>query len=179
VDNDDPTHFCERECVVECPFAYRTHLFVLLPLPLPVADPSVHIFVLQAELYTPAVYDDLTGELLTSGFGCTNHSIRRSAAQWAGRCDAKELHVCWVGRCASLCTQPPSCPAHDLILPFSRAPLAWDRWKDITEMGKYLSAGCEIGIKAAEDDLSGLDPLLNVWIFFPVVGVSEKGINVM
>lgn len=36
----------------------------------------------QAGLYDP-----------TTKKGCTNHSIRRSSAQWAGRCGARELDV--------------------------------------------------------------------------------------
>ena len=34
-------------------------------------------------------------------------------------------------------------------------------------------------MKAAQDRLSGIDPIIKVWIFLPIVGVTEKGINTM
>ena len=51
----------------------------------------------KAGLYT-AKHFDQEKQVVVPKRGCTNHSIRRSAAQWAGRCDAREVDVRNAGR---------------------------------------------------------------------------------
>ena len=71
----------------------------------------------QAGLRTPKrTYTDEAGEEITvKPSGCTNHSIRRTAAQWAGRCLARDMDVLNNGR-----------------------------WKDYNTMSKYVAQGkCE------------------------------------
>ena len=64
-----------------------------------------------AGLYTPGYVDEDTGHRVLAQ-GVTNHGIRRSACQWAGRCGAKETDVMNNGR-----------------------------WKTVTEMIKYMAQG--------------------------------------
>ena len=67
-----------------------------------------------AGVYKPAHFDQATQTRVPAA-GCTNHSIRRSAAQWAGRCDGRTHDVANNGR-----------------------------WKSFEEMMKYLAQGATI-----------------------------------
>jgi len=78
-----------------------------------------------AGLYTPAhdvpgVEEETTVKIEAKS--CTNHSLRRSAAQWAGRCNAATTDVANAGR-----------------------------WKTFTEMMKYLAQGAKTRLERQED----------------------------
>ena len=83
--------------------------------------------------------------------GCSNHSIRRSAAQWAGRCNAKELEV----RCAG-------------------------RWKSMQILAKYMAQGA-ITRESYEDDEDGTqeDPIFKMWVFKRVTSAAAGGVDIM
>ena len=66
-----------------------------------------------AGLYTPGYTDPDTGHKVPAK-GVTNHGIRRSACQWAGRCHAREIDTANNGR-----------------------------WKTYTEMAKYMAQGAK------------------------------------
>jgi hypothetical protein len=79
------------------------------------------------------------------GAGCTNHSIRRSAAQWAGRCGAGEQDCANNGR--------------------------WKTWEC---MAKYLAAG-STKRRVNQHDRNGEDPIFKVWVWKPVVVGNVSG----
>ena len=83
---------------------------------------------------------------LVKGKGCTNHSIRRTAAQWAGRCNARELDVRNAGR-----------------------------WKTFEELAKYMSQGHVDRNKAREKAADKKDPIMKVWVFRPVTVADLDG----
>ena len=97
-------------------------------------------------LYVAKHYD-ADKKCLVPGRGCTNHSIRRSAAQWAGRCDAREIDVKNTGR-----------------------------WRSMLEMAHYMAQGAyqsqEARAAAAE---TGRDPILDMWCFQPVCVSGPRG----
>lgn len=98
---------------------------------------------IEAGLYTKAK-DDRPSK------GCTNHSIRRSAAQWAGRCGAQELWVRNNGR-----------------------------WKTMEELVKYMGQGAMVRDKAIEANGGGDDPIRQVWWYKPVTVASYDGNDAM
>lgn len=79
--------------------------------------------------------------------GCTNHSIRRSAAQWAGRCGARELDVRNAGR-----------------------------WKSMKVLATYMAQGA-LQRDEYEDsgDAATLDPIFKTWVFKKVTNATEAG----
>tara|TARA_B100000780_G_scaffold250519_1_gene196708 strand:- start:750 stop:1193 length:444 start_codon:yes stop_codon:yes gene_type:complete len=83
--------------------------------------------------------------------GCSNHSIRRSAAQWAGRCGARELDV----RCAG-------------------------RWRTMQILAKYMAQGA-VTREAYEDDEDGPqeDPIFKMWVFKRVTSAATGGVDIM
>ena len=83
--------------------------------------------------------------------GCSNHSIRRSAAQWAGRCGARELDV----RCAG-------------------------RWRTMQILAKYMAQGA-VTREAYEDDEDGPqeDPIFKMWVFKRVTSAASGGMDIM
>ena len=96
-------------------------------------------------LYVPKHYDSIK-KCLVPARGCTNHSIRRSAAQWAGRCDAREIDVKNTGR-----------------------------WRSMLEMAHYMAQGAYQSKQArAAAIVTGRDPVLDMWCFQPVC-VSGPG----
>ena len=84
--------------------------------------------------------------MLVQKWGCTNHSIRRSAAQWAGRCDAREVDVRNAGR-----------------------------WRTMEELAHYMAQGAMLSEKAMEASASGTDPIYDIWAFRPVCIASAGG----
>jgi hypothetical protein len=83
--------------------------------------------------------------------GCTNHSIRRSAAQWAGRCGAREIDVRNAGR-----------------------------WRSMQILAKYMAQGA-IQREDYEDDEDGPkeDPIFGMFVFKKVTRASEAGQDIM
>ena len=83
--------------------------------------------------------------------GATNHSIRRSAAQWAGRCGAREMDVRNAGR-----------------------------WRSMQILAKYLGQGA-MEREAYEDDEEGpcQDPIFRMWVFKRVTAASDAGLDIM
>ena len=72
--------------------------------------------------------------------GCSTHSIRRSAAQWGGRCQATVQDV----RCAG-------------------------RWKTVGELLKYMGQGALQREQYENDDeVEGQDPIFRMFVFKPV-----------
>ena len=55
-------------------------------------ETATDAFFKKAGLYVAKHYDEEL-RCVVPGKGCTNNSIRRSAAQWAGRCDGREVDV--------------------------------------------------------------------------------------
>ena len=99
----------------------------------------------KAGLYTPKHFDQ-EKQVLVQKWGCTNHSIRRSAAQWAGRCDAREVDVRNAGR-----------------------------WRTMEELAHYMAQGAMLSEKAMEASASGTDPIYDIWAFRPVCIASAGG----
>jgi hypothetical protein len=107
---------------------------------------------------TDALFKATGGGLGTAkkGVFCTNHSIRRSAAQWAGRCKAGEMDVRNNGR-----------------------------WKSMEVLAVYLGQGCAMGVLATEanddddDDTVHYDPLEKVWWYQPVTVAGFNGLDCM
>lgn len=81
--------------------------------------------------------------------GCTNHSIRRSAAQWAGRCGAGELAVRNNGR-----------------------------WKTLEMLMLYIAQGRTSNSHAKEANEGG-DPIEKIWVFKEVHVESFNGLDHM
>lgn len=81
--------------------------------------------------------------------GCTNHSIRRSAAQWAGRCGAREVDVKNAGR-----------------------------WLSMEVMARYMAQGAQMR-DDYEDDGRGEDPIFSVWCFKKVTSATPDGRDAM
>ena len=81
--------------------------------------------------------------------GPTNHSIRRSAAQWAGRCGAREVDVRNTGR-----------------------------WKTMEELAKYMAQGAVDKIKA-QRKVKGADPLRKIWWWQPTAEPGVCGRDMM
>ena len=102
-----------------------------------------HIFK-GAGLYTPCHTDE--DNVHHEKSGCTNHSIRRTAAQWAGRCGAKEVDVRNAGR-----------------------------WKTMEELAKYMAQG-HVDKATAQRKANGEDPIRKIWWFQPVTegGICGK-----
>ena len=99
----------------------------------------------KSGLYIPLHYDN-EKKVLVQRWGCTNHSIRRSAAQWAGRCDAKEVDVRNTGR-----------------------------WLSMEELAHYMAQGAKLSEAAMEASASGTDPIYDIWAFRPVCIASADG----
>ena len=78
--------------------------------------------------------------------GCTNHSIRRSSAQWAGRCGAQEMWVRNNGR-----------------------------WKTMEELAKYMAQGAKIRDESVETAGDEVDPIRRIWFYKPVTVGSFDG----
>ena len=83
--------------------------------------------------------------------GASNHSIRRSAAQWAGRCGAREMDVRNAGR-----------------------------WRTMVILAKYMGQGA-IEREAYEDDEDGPseDPIFGMWVFKKVTTAGSGGLDEM
>ena len=99
----------------------------------------------KSGLYIPKHFDQ-EKEVLVPKWGCTNHSIRRSAAQWAGRCDAKEVDVRNAGR-----------------------------WRTMEELAHYMAQGAKLSEAAMEASASRTDPIYDIWAFRPVCIASAAG----
>ena len=99
----------------------------------------------KAGLYMPKHFDQ-EKQVVVQKQGCTNHSIRRSAAQWAGRCDAREVDVRNAGR-----------------------------WKTMEELAHYMAQGAKVSEAAMEASSSGTDPIYDIWAFRPVCISSAGG----
>ena len=89
----------------------------------------------QAGLYVPAHRDE--DGIYHRKKGCTNHSIRRSAAQWAGRCGGREIDVRNTGR-----------------------------WKTMEELAKYMAQGA-VDKTTAQRAVKGDDPVRTIWWWQP------------
>ena len=83
--------------------------------------------------------------------GCSSHSIRRSAAQWASRCGAREMDVRNAGR-----------------------------WRSMLILAKYLAQGA-MQREAYEDDEEGPqeDPIFKVFVFKKVTSAAASGLDIM
>jgi len=83
--------------------------------------------------------------------GATNHSIRRSAAQWAGRCGAREMDVRNAGR-----------------------------WRSMAILAKYMAQGA-VQREEYEDDEEGPreDPIFSMFVFKKVTSASDGGLDIM
>ena len=99
----------------------------------------------KAGLYVAKHYDEEL-RCVVPGKGCTNHSIRRSAAQWAGRCDGREVDVRNGGR-----------------------------WRTMKEMAHYMAQGAYMSVQAREAAGTGRDPILDMWCFQPVCISGPRG----
>jgi hypothetical protein len=102
----------------------------------------------QAGLYTKSSYDDITGKYVPPS-GCTNHSIRRSAAQWAGRCLGNVIDVKNNGR-----------------------------WKSMDQMSQYVAQGAVDRNRHIQDN-KGTDPIWGIWVWKPISVAGEDGRNQM
>jgi hypothetical protein len=101
----------------------------------------------QAGLYVVGGREDLRRADGSPGPpGCTNHSIRRSGAQWAGRCGASEVAIRNAGR-----------------------------WRSMNQMVKYLGQGQEARATALESN-GGIDPIARRFCFkeVSVAGVDMR-----
>ena len=83
--------------------------------------------------------------------GKSNHSIRRSAAQWAGRCGAREMESRNAGR-----------------------------WRTMEILARYMGQGT-IEREEYEDDEEGPrdDPIFKMWVFKKVTTSNEAGLDEM
>ena len=92
-----------------------------------------------------------TGEAAVPSSGCSNHSIRRSAAQWAGRCGAREMDVRNAGR-----------------------------WRSMMILARYMAQGA-VQREDYEDDEDGPseDPIFRMWVFKRVTAAREGGYDEM
>lgn len=81
----------------------------------------------------------------------TNHSIRRTAAQWAGRCGAREMDVRNAGR-----------------------------WRSMAILAKYMAQGA-VQREEYEDDEDGPreDPIFTMWVFKKVTSAAQGGVDIM
>ena len=110
-----------------------------------------HWFV-QAGLRTPGRPANRdTGQPRMKPKGCSNHSIRRSAAQWAGRCGAREMDVRNAGR-----------------------------WRSMAILAKYMAQGA-VQREAYEDDEEGAqeDPIFSMFVFKKVTSAGIGGLDIM
>ena len=102
------------------------------------------VFTSQAGLYKPKHLDS-QGRVV-EGNGCTNHSIRRTAAQWAGRCHAQEMDVRNAGR-----------------------------WKSMDCLSRYMEQGFVDRAKAVKKAADKKDPIFKLWVFRPVTVPGVDG----
>lgn len=102
--------------------------------------------VARGDRQTPLMWEDMTGRMFKlAGLKCTNHAIRRSAAQWCGRCHGSLVDCANTGR-----------------------------WKSFAEMAKYCAAGSSRR-KTIENDTGADDPIYKVWVWKVVVVGSASG----
>ena len=83
--------------------------------------------------------------------GCTPHSIRRSAAQWAGRCgaDINDVRNC-------------------------------GRWKTMEMVIRYMAQGALQREQYQNDeDGDGQDPIFRMFVFKPVTESAASGQDIM
>ena len=98
--------------------------------------------------------DPETGEPARRASGCSNHSIRRSAAQWAGRCGAREMDVRNAGR-----------------------------WRSMVVLAKYMAQGAmeRDAYEDLADDVDGqeLDPIFRMFVFKKATSAAVGGQDIM
>ena len=82
--------------------------------------------------------------------GASSHSIRRSAAQWAGRCGAREIDVRNAGR-----------------------------WRSMKILAKYMAQGALQREDYEDNEEQEEDPIFRLWVFKKVAAVSELGLDAM
>ena len=83
--------------------------------------------------------------------GCSNHSIRRSAAQWAGRCGAREMDVRNAGR-----------------------------WRSMQILAKYMAQGAVQREEYEDDDgTQRSDPIFEMWVFKKTTSAAVGGLDIM
>jgi hypothetical protein len=75
---------------------------------------------------------------------CSSHSVRRSAAQWAGRCGANIVTIKNVGR-----------------------------WETLLNLLRYVSDGVQVHTMAMQDSTSGVDPIFEFYPFNVKTAVSS------
>lgn len=95
--------------------------------------------------------DERPARAAKAATGCTAHSIRRSAAQWAGRCGASTTDVRNCGR-----------------------------WKTLEELVQYMAQGA-LQREQYENDMDGdgHDPIFRMFVFKPVTEAAASGQDIM
>ena len=95
--------------------------------------------------------DPETGAGATKPSGCSNHSIRRSSAQWAGRCGAREMDVRNAGR-----------------------------WLSMQILAKYMAQGA-VQREEYEDDEDGPqeDPIFKMFVFKKTTSAASAGRDII
>ena len=88
---------------------------------------------------------------VTPSSGASSHSIRRSAAQWAGRCGAREIDVRNAGR-----------------------------WQSMLILAKYMAQGHVARANYEDDeDHPQDDPIFRMWVFKKVAISSLSGLDML
>ena len=85
-----------------------------------------------------------------AGAKCTSHSVRRSAAQWAGRCGARELDVRNAGR-----------------------------WRSMQILAKYMAQGAVTREEYEEGEEPVQDPIFRMWVFKKVTSASSTSLDMV